>query len=75
MDTDTIRVLRDIAEAVVTGIREARGEELPPAEGALRVILGDGPRFAKPKPVDIVASVCSELARALNKHLPEYQDG
>ena len=85
MDEATIRVLRDIAGAVVTGMQavgaevQADGAEDPPA----RVYPADAFKptlhVKEPKPplgivLDVVATVCAHIRDALDEHLPEHAE-
>jgi hypothetical protein len=65
LDEATIRVLRDIAGAVVTGMEAVRGY----------VVQADHDfKFGKPGPLDIVATVCAHIRDALDEHLPEHAE-
>jgi hypothetical protein len=83
LDEATIRVLRDIAGAVVTGIREWQADcagdpPPPPASDNLRELqelLADNVKPSRePYPPNVVAKVCAHIRDALDEHLPEHAE-
>jgi hypothetical protein len=82
LDEATIRVLRDIANAAVLGIREVQSDCVgnpppPPAsdfDRELRDKLADVKLSRKPDPFDVIAVVCAHIRDALDEHLPEHAE-
>jgi hypothetical protein len=84
LDEATIRVLRDIAGAVVTGIREVQADcagdpppppppTAPPPYSMFGIAFGSVPK-TPPGPLDVVATVCAHIRDALDEHLPECRE-
>jgi hypothetical protein len=82
LDEATIRVLRDIAGAVVTGIREVRadgaedqpGPDSPSMFGLHITHITKAPNPPFDTVLYIVATVCADIRDALDKHLPDGKD-